>query len=307
MATRSIVTYQPDVACDVCGRRLLRGEQPDTFIAAGRRRTVCELCVPRATHEGWLRESDAHSLSLRAPRSRSARSLLDRLRQKRAPYPQEDSEEQAPHRRVQRERVRRPHTRQERDPYEDAYLDSSYALGERSRGAEGQAEARPETEEHGLDDHALLDHAVVADRPRPVSASQAHGRGDVAEEIALSGAAREEPTPIGLYGGSLGTSGGAKAERALAVFNASPYADRVAGIARSLGAPCVTVRPLGESGSRVAIVVSWELCWYRYEVDLGDELAGPQLVSEGMELEELSAEDREGNATSDERGALSLV
>jgi len=40
MATRSIVTSQPDVACDVCGRRLLRGELPDVFLAGGQRRTV---------------------------------------------------------------------------------------------------------------------------------------------------------------------------------------------------------------------------------------------------------------------------
>jgi hypothetical protein len=59
MATRTIVTSQPDVECDVCERRLLRGEQPDVFLAAGRRRIVCELCAPRAAHEGWLRGTDS--------------------------------------------------------------------------------------------------------------------------------------------------------------------------------------------------------------------------------------------------------
>jgi hypothetical protein len=49
MATRSIITNQPDVACDVCGRRLLRGEQSEVFLAAGQRRTVCELCSPRSS------------------------------------------------------------------------------------------------------------------------------------------------------------------------------------------------------------------------------------------------------------------
>ena len=43
MSTRTIVTSRPDVACDVCERRLLRGEHADTFIAAGRRLTVCDL------------------------------------------------------------------------------------------------------------------------------------------------------------------------------------------------------------------------------------------------------------------------
>jgi hypothetical protein len=79
MATRSIVTSQPDVECDVCERRLLRGEQPDHFIAAGRRRIVCELCAPRAAHEGWMRETDATPLTLPPMRPRRGRSLFDRL------------------------------------------------------------------------------------------------------------------------------------------------------------------------------------------------------------------------------------
>src|SRR5258707_465809 len=82
MTTRSIVTSQPDVACDVCARRLLRGEQPDYFIADGRRRLVCELCAPRATDEGWLRETEAAAdVSLPPTRPRRGRSLFDRLMQ----------------------------------------------------------------------------------------------------------------------------------------------------------------------------------------------------------------------------------
>ncbi len=81
MAARSIVTSQPDVACDVCARRLLRGEQPDVFLAAGERRTVCELCAPRATHEGWVRETDSDAVGLPPIPARRGRSLFDRLRQ----------------------------------------------------------------------------------------------------------------------------------------------------------------------------------------------------------------------------------
>src|SRR4051794_41238954 len=80
MTTRTIVTSQPDVACDVCTRRLLRGEQPDYFIADGQRRLVCELCAPRAAHEGWLRETEAAAdVTLPPMRPRRGRSLLDRL------------------------------------------------------------------------------------------------------------------------------------------------------------------------------------------------------------------------------------
>ena len=81
----------------------------------------------------------------------------------------------------------------------------------------------------------------------------------------------------------------------------------MAGVARSLGAPAVTARPLEESGSAVAIVVAWELCWYRYEVDLGDEAAGAQLVAQGMELHELPDEDRLPNASVNERGELAQL
>jgi len=83
MGTRSIVTSQPDVACDVCERRLLRGEQPDTFLAAGEPRIVCELCAPRAAHQGWKRGSDLHQAGEAPLRNGRRRALFGRLRQAR--------------------------------------------------------------------------------------------------------------------------------------------------------------------------------------------------------------------------------
>ncbi len=83
MSTRTIVTSQPDIACDVCERRLLRGEQPDIFLAAGQPRTVCELCAPRAAHQGWKRDSEQHALGPAPLRAGRGRSLLGRLRQSR--------------------------------------------------------------------------------------------------------------------------------------------------------------------------------------------------------------------------------
>jgi hypothetical protein len=85
MGTRTIVTSQPDVACDVCERRLLRGEQSEVFLAAGRPRIVCELCAPRASHEGWLRESDDRAVSQPPLRTRRGRNLFGRLRQATRP------------------------------------------------------------------------------------------------------------------------------------------------------------------------------------------------------------------------------
>jgi len=79
MQARTIVTSHPDVACDVCERRLLRGEHPDVFIVAGDRRLVCELCAPRAVQEGWQRESERGLYELAPPKPRRGRGLLERL------------------------------------------------------------------------------------------------------------------------------------------------------------------------------------------------------------------------------------
>jgi len=100
------------------------------------------------------------------------------------------------------------------------------------------------------------------------------------------------------------TAGELKVERALEVFNAGEHPRRVAGVARSLGEPSVTARPLADSGSVVSIVVAWELSWYRYEVDLGDESAGAAVTAQGTELGELAQEDLLANAAADEHGAL---
>ncbi len=88
-------------------------------------------------------------------------------------------------------------------------------------------------------------------------------------------------------------------------FNRSEHPRTVAGVARSLGAPVVVVRPSAEGAALVAVVVSWELCWYRYEVDLADHAAAVRLVGQGYELDEIPVEDRvEPNAVADEYGTL---
>src|SRR5213595_1858580 len=85
MARKSITTSHSVVACDVCGRRLLRGEHAEVFIAGGARRMVCELCTARAAHEGWLREG-LDEVGVRRNGGRRSASLLGRLRQRRDAY-----------------------------------------------------------------------------------------------------------------------------------------------------------------------------------------------------------------------------
>jgi hypothetical protein len=95
-----------------------------------------------------------------------------------------------------------------------------------------------------------------------------------------------------------------KIASAMAVFNNSEHRRTVAGVARSLGAPDVSVHPNLEHSSLVDIVASWELCWYRYEVDLSDEVPVVRVAAQGYELDELTPQERESNASYDEHGAL---
>jgi hypothetical protein len=244
MSTRSIVTSQPDVACDVCERRLLRGEQPDIFLAAGQPRTVCELCAPRAAHQGWKRGSEQHALNSSQLRSRRGRGLIERLRQARRPEAEDALPLAADVRRSDGDGAA-----SERDPYD--FLDAG-------------ASAR----EDGADAQIVPSAEQLAPPPR------AEG-------------------PL---------------HEAVSVFNAGEYTRRVASLARSLGAPEVSVRAGEAVASSVVIVLAWELCWYTYEVDLDDmQGAAARAIAQGTELDELPPQDRLANALADERGALALL
>jgi hypothetical protein len=98
-----------------------------------------------------------------------------------------------------------------------------------------------------------------------------------------------------------------KVASAIEAFNVSEHPRTVAGVARSLGLPIVAIRPSESHSSIVDVVVAWELCWYRYEVDLADELQSVRVCAQGTELEELTPEQRQANAVADEYGSLALA
>jgi hypothetical protein len=227
--TRDIRTNQVDLACDICGRTLLRGEHAETFLAGGSRRQVCDLCTARAQHEGWIRESGGDELELRhTARDGRGRSVLDRLR------------------------ARRDRAREVQDELAAA-ADAPYEEQE-------SAPVRRPPE--------------APRRPRHV---------------------RAVPTNADL-----------KMQRALEIFNTSDHTRTVGGVARSLGAPGVSVRPRTDRPSVVTITVMWELSWYRFEIDLSDEAGGVRRDAQGDELAELSNDEQTINAAADERGALHL-
>jgi hypothetical protein len=284
MAARTIVTFHPDVACDMCGRRLLRGEQPDVFVGGGQRRTVCELCTQRATHEGWLRETEERLQGdADSGRTQRGRSLLGKLRQSR----RSSSDRSA---RPVRAEVPPRAAEESREQGEWAGIDREWA---------GLTEERPAAAEW-----------AEPDVPRPGAGV---GGADLDEAWAAAGASAEPQAESS--GGSIaelaGTAPAAGDDRnvreALEVFNAGTQPRRLLGVARALGAPSIRAAPVADAATVVSIVVAWELCWYRYEIDLEDEASGARLAAEGMELEELAAEDRVANAAADERGELSLL
>jgi len=97
-----------------------------------------------------------------------------------------------------------------------------------------------------------------------------------------------------------------KVAAAVDAFNSSEHPRTVAGVARSLGSPVVSVRASETHPSVVHVVAAWELCWYRYEIDLADELPGVRVAAQGSELSELGADEHGDNAGADENGLLAL-
>ena len=95
-----------------------------------------------------------------------------------------------------------------------------------------------------------------------------------------------------------------KVERALDLFNGSDSQRTIAGLARTLGQPWVNVRPDPGPASEVSLVVAWELSWYRFRIDLGDEGDPVAMQDKGDELHELDEEMRDWNAGLDAEGRV---
>jgi hypothetical protein len=258
VSTRAIRTSGVDASCDICGRTLLRGERADVYLHGGSRHDVCELCIGRAVHAGWVREGTVPAYDQNGARGDNRRSLLGRLRSRRELEPD--------------------------DVYDDDLADDFDDVPEpRSAPAPDWPEpARPPADRRG-----------GGRRRRGIaSRDQAPSR---------EGGPRE-PRHVR----AVPTSVENKTAAAVSLFNSSEHPKTVAGIARSLGLPDVAVYPSDPTGSVVNLVVSWELCWYRYQLELADEVPHVRVLDQGYELSELGDVDREINASADDRGRLKL-
>jgi hypothetical protein len=100
------------------------------------------------------------------------------------------------------------------------------------------------------------------------------------------------------------TTADVKVERALELFNRSEHRRTIAGVARTLGAPWVSAQPDIAQPSTVTIVVAWELSWYRFRIDLGDEADPVVLHEKGEELDQIDEALRSWNGSMDDDGRV---
>jgi len=259
--------HEQDV-CDVCGRTLLRGEHTEAFVDGGRRRyDVCELCKPHALHEGWLREGAEPDYPDTGSAPSRRGSLFGRFRRSAE---------------TEGGRQRGPRS-----------------LDDELSGGAWAADPEPEFE-------ALPDPPPAA-VPGPSVAEPRRRRGRRAPEPEPSGAGDpaamsrvREPRHVH----AIPTSGDHKIAAAADAFNHSQYCRTIAGVARSLGAPAIAILPDSDRASLVWLIASWELCWYRYEIDLSAEGSSVRLDGQGYELDELSEPEQIANAAADDVGRV---
>ncbi len=96
-------------------------------------------------------------------------------------------------------------------------------------------------------------------------------------------------------------------ERAVARFNSSEAGHTVTGLTRTLGKPHASIGAAAGAPNEVRITVAWELSWYQWGVDIGDELRPVFPIDKGREIDQLDAAARQWNAAVGEGGRLSLA
>ena len=278
MSTRAIRTSTQQTVCDVCGRTLLRGERAEIYLSGATRHSVCELCTARALHGGWVREGTLPDYEQSGDRVERRRSLLRRRRSRRGAEASEPLEA--------------PDEGTESSPGTTPLALPEFGPDPASPAGAGSPEEpeRPGTPEWP-EPSARASRSRRRRRPAPFSARAENGR---------EPAAVREPRHVH----AVPTSTEHKIEAAVELFNASEHPRTVAGITRSLGLPDVSVHPTSPVGAIVNVVAAWELCWYRYEIDLSAGVPVVRGVGQGYELTELSSQEQQANVTVDSQGRL---
>ena len=88
-------------------------------------------------------------------------------------------------------------------------------------------------------------------------------------------------------------------------FNSSQHKGTIASVAHSLGSPTVSVADLGDGG--VMIVAAWDLCWYRWRVDMAQGGITVVDAGRGYELTELEPYEVTGGVMVGTDGSLTKL
>lgn len=177
----------------------------------------------------------------------------------------------------------------------------------RRRDNTGAGEAAPiEAQSAPAGDVRGARHAQASDAPVRTDEVVAGADDQHASERGENGvrARGDQTAPEARHVRAVPSGTAARVERALELFATTDHCQTMLGIARALGPAQIAAVPVAGAAALVDVVVGWELSWYRFRVDLGDEADPVALVDKGDELTELPAELRAWNALLDTAGHL---
>jgi ribosome-binding protein aMBF1 (putative translation factor) len=90
-------------------------------------------------------------------------------------------------------------------------------------------------------------------------------------------------------------------------FNDSPFTEKIRSVRHSLGRPQANLTRDSGPEPRGFVTVAWNIVWYQYLVDLSRDIPGGERVvlhREGMNLDDLTDDFKEKNASIDDDGRL---
>jgi hypothetical protein len=320
----------PQDACEVCGRTFLVGEKVHAYVSVEGRHEVCDLCVERVAAVGWLpADEDGAEERMRAEAERKPGFLGRLFSRSEDEEPGEDAAAPRALEIHELETERYDVEAEWREEESDegpppAPSPARRRLGglfaPRRREAESAAPLGEPADLPAPDDRAPAPHGPALSIPAPDASGGAAHEAHAADlpapeafpEPELSTPPRAPAPPADASPAPLPDPAGrgmrprrlqpdlspaTRFERAIARFNGSDAGRTAAGLTRTLGAPSVSVGDLAGEEDIVRITVAWELTWYQWGVDLGDELRPVFELERGYEVSEIDAAARQWNAS----------
>ncbi|MBS1889069.1 MAG: hypothetical protein JSU06_17970 [Actinobacteria bacterium] len=322
-------------ACAVCGRTFLVGEQVHSYVSREGRHDVCTLCAGRAEELGWLpgdqegAEETVRAESERKPgifsrlfvRSRQGADEARAEDDEGRFFPDESvtGEGEVPRAEVPAEPPRTPAAPRGaiHEMATERYdVEAEWRVGDAEPERQEADDPEPDRSAAANDlpdgpgapdlPHGEAAHLIAPDEiPEPATSPAPVAPAPAAD---ASPAPLPDPAGRGMRPRRLqpDLSPASRFERAVARFNGSDAGRTAVGLTRTLGAPSVSVGDLAGEEDIVRVTVAWELTWYQWGVDLGDELRPVFELEKGFEVSEIDAAARQWNASAHD-GRIAMV